>query len=85
MSKTLNEQHEAAVRATRVQVAQAVQGRAVEMARQSTGWRRVLYWLLAAGVTVAAWWYGPGLTEQTQPGTTPGAPAEVQKHEQIEQ
>jgi len=45
----------------------------------------VLYWLLAAGATVAAWWYGPGLTEQTQPGTTPGAPAEVQKHEQIEQ
>ena len=78
MSKTLNEQHEAAVRATRVQVAQAVQGRAAEMARQSTGWRRVLYWLLAAGATVAAWWYGSA-TSQVQPpvDACPPAPAET--------
>lgn len=85
MSNKLNEQHEAAVRETRRQVAEAVSEGAARAAKNATGWQRIVLWVVAAGAAVAAWWYGPGLTEQTQPGTTPGTPAEVQKHEQIEQ
>lgn len=75
---SINEEHEKAVRETRVKVATAVQKGATEQARKSTGWKRVVWYIVAGAAALAGWWYGSA-TSQVQPpvDACPPAPAET--------
>lgn len=67
MSTKLNEEHEKAVRETRRKVAEAVSEGASRAAKNTSGWQRVVLWVVAAGAAVVAWWYSPGVSDQRQP------------------
>lgn len=73
----INERHERAVAETRQKVAAAVANSASDLAKKSTGWRKVVLWVVAGAATVAAWWFGVS-AEQSQPETTAPVPAVVQ-------
>ena len=67
MSTRLNDEHEKAVRETRRKVAEAVSESASRAAKNTSGWQRVVLWVVAAGAAVVAWWYSPGIADQQQP------------------
>lgn len=73
----INERHEMDVAETRQKVAAAVANSASDLAKKSTGWRKVVLWVVAGAATVAAWWFGVS-AEQNQPETAAPVPAVVQ-------
>ena len=70
----INKKHDDAVRETRQKVAAAVANSASDLAKKSTGWRKVVLWVVAGAATVAAWWFGVS-AEQSQPETAAPVPA----------
>ena len=71
----INKKHEEAVRETRRKIANAVQERAEEQVKTTTGWKRIVWAIVLGAATLAGWYFGPG-TSQNQPEPTEPPAAE---------
>ena len=65
----INERHDAAVRETRRKIANAVQERAEEQVKTTTGWKRIVWAIVLGAATLAGWYFSSG-TSQNQPEPT---------------
>lgn len=77
----INKRHEEAVRETRRKIANAVQERAEEQVKTTTGWKRIVWAIVLGAATLAGWYFSSG-TSQNQPEPTEppaAAPVELQR------
>lgn len=65
----INKKHEEAVRETRRKIANAVQERAEEQVKTTTGWKRIVWAIVLGAATLAGWYFSSG-TSQNQPEPT---------------
>ena len=69
----INKKHDDAVRETRRKIANAVQERAEEQVKTSTGWKRIVWAIVLGAATLAGWYFSPGASQNQPEPTEPPA------------
>ena len=77
----INKKHDDAVRETRRKIANAVQERAEEQVKTTTGWKRIVWAIVLGAATLAGWYFSPGASQNQPEPTEPpaAAPVELQR------